>query len=253
MDFHWVPVALLVLFRSLGFFMTSPILARREIPGQIKVAAAITLTVILTPIAPPGPIEALNTLPGTLLAVVSEALLGALLGLAASFPFVGINLAGQLMGTQMGIGLAGIMDPTSGNSGGIIGRFLETTAILIFLLSDGHHILLRALSFSLRMHPPGTLGMGASVANTLIDLSASIFVVGLEVGGAVLGVLFLAEAAMGFVARTVPQMNIFIIGFPIKIALGLGTLALTLPLFVSTLDRLFAGMESDLITLLRGM
>ncbi|MBD3334570.1 MAG: flagellar biosynthetic protein FliR [Candidatus Eisenbacteria bacterium] len=249
----WLPAGLLVLFRSLGFFIASPLLSRTGVPAMVRVVAAAGIAVALTPLVPLTPPASLATLPGTVMAVVTESLLGAILGLAATLPFAGIQLAGQLMGMQMGIGLAGVMDPQTGHQGGIMGRMLELVALTLFLLADGHHILLRALAFSLKLHPPGTLGLQAGLGETLIDLGAAMFVISLEVGGAVLGVLFLAETAMGFVARTVPQMNIFIVGFPAKIALGLATLALTLPLYVSTLNRIFAGMEDSLLALLRGM
>ena len=253
MELAWVPANFLVFFRALGFFLSGPLLARREVPVRIKVAAAVALTMALIPIAAQRPITPPGSLPETLLAVATESLLGAVLGLAAFLPFAGVLLAGHLMGIQMGISLGGVIDPSSGHSGGLMERLLELAALLIFVLADGHHILIRALAFSLELHPVGALGLRVELGSALASLGATVFVVALEVGGAVLGVLFLAEAAMGFVARSVPQMNIFVLGLPVKIALGLAATALTMPLFVSTLHRIFSGMEGDLLTLLRGM
>jgi flagellar biosynthetic protein FliR len=246
-------VAGLLFVRSLGFFMAGPLFSRRALPQRVKIVAAAALTVILFPLVPARQVPLMDSVPGALLVVLSEALLGALLGFAATIPFAGILLGGQLLGIQMGFSVSGVIDPQGGHSGGSLSRFLEISALLVFLLADGHHLLVRALVFSTRLHPPGTLFLAPSVGEGLVRLGGSLFLVALEVGGVVLGVLFLAEAAMGFVARVVPQMNVFIVAFPLKIALGLATMALTVPLYVASLNRLFAGLEEQLLALLRGI
>jgi flagellar biosynthetic protein FliR len=162
-------------------------------------------------------------------------------------------MAAGLIGVQMGFGIVNVLDPREGQQVPLLSRLYDLIAVLLFLLMNGHHLLIRALGLSVRAMPLGGVQIGPGVAEQLLGLAGSIFVVALAVGAPLIAVLFLTDAAMGFVARTVPQMNIFIVGFPVKIALGMLGIALTLPFFVRTIDRLMSNLETDLLALLAGM
>jgi flagellar biosynthetic protein FliR len=186
------------------------------------------------------------------LAVAGETFVGVLLAFAASLPFVGVRMAGGLMGIQMGFGIVSVMG-ARGDRSPIVSQLLEILAIVLFLLLSGHHLLLRGLGITLRLAPLGGAELGPGIAGQLLGMAGSIFVVALSIGAPIMAVLFLTDAAMGFVARTVPQMNIFIVGFPIKIGLGILGIALTLPYFFRTIQHLISGLERDLLALLTGM
>jgi len=185
--------------------------------------------------------------------VAGEAFLGILLGFAAALPFAGIRMAGELVGVQMGFGIASVFDPRQEQQISVTAQFYDLLAVLLFLLLDGHHLLLRALGTSVQALPPGQAAFGGRAVQQIVALGGSLFIIALSVGGPLIAVLFLADAAMGFVARTVPQMNIFIVGIPVKIGLGLLAIALTLPFFGRTMDRLIAGLGRDLMAILAGI
>lgn len=243
----------LLLVRCLGFFVAGPLFAQRQLPAQVKILLGAVTALALFPIAPAvgGPV-AVDLVP-FLLAVAGEAFLGLLLGFAATLPFVGIRMAGELVGVQMGFGMVSVLDPTEEQQVSVITRFYDILALLLFLLLDGHHLLLRALGLSLHALPPGQVGFGARAAQHLVGLGGSVFITALAVGGPLIAVLFLTDAAMGFVARTVPQMNIFIVGIPVKIGLGLLAMSLTLPFFMRSIDRLTSSLGRDLLALLAGI
>ena len=243
----------LLLVRCLGFFIAGPLFAQRTLPAQVKVLLGAAVAIALFPVAGVPTGGTIVTLPAFLFAVAGEAFVGILLGFAAALPFVGIRMAGELVGVQMGFGIVSVLDPREDQRISVIAQFYDLLALLLFLLFDGHHLLLRALGTSVRAVPLGQAVLGAHAVQQVLALGGSIFIVALSVGGPLIAVLFLTDAAMGFVARTVPQMNIFIVGFPVKIGLGLLGLALTLPFFTRTMDRLMSGLERDLLTILAGM
>lgn len=242
----------LLLIRALSFFVAGPLFMERGVPAQIKLFMGLATAVALWPLAPAATLPA-TTLAGFLLAVAGETFIGIVLAFGASLPFIGIRIGASLLGIQMGFGIVNVMDPRNGGQSPIIARFYEIAALMAFLLLQGHHLLLKALGLSLRAVPLGGVTLSAGIAQQLLGMAGSMFVLALAVGGPLIAVLFLTDAAMGFVARTVPQMNIFIVGFPIKIGLGLFGIAVTLPFFFRTIERLLPGLERDLLILLSGM
>ncbi|MCK4304939.1 MAG: flagellar biosynthetic protein FliR [Candidatus Eisenbacteria sp.] len=244
----------LLLVRCMGFYVAGPIFAQRNLPAQVKILLGVTTAIALFTMASQTPVSPPADLAGFALAVAGETFMGIVLAFGASLPFVGIRLAGSLMGMQMGFGIVNVMGARGGEQHvPIIARFYDILAVTLFLLLDGHHLLLQALGTSLRLIPLGGVAFSAGLAGQLVAMAGSVFVTAMSVGGPIIAVLFLADAAMGFVARTVPQMNIFIVGFPIKIGLGLLGISLTIPHFFRTVQGLTTGLERDLLALLSGM
>ena len=242
----------LLLVRCTGFFLTGPIFAQQRVPPLVKILLGLSVTIALYGVAPVTALPA-RGLGAFLFCVAGDTFLGMLLGFAAALPFAGIHLAGSLTGVQMGFGIVQSWDPSTEGQEDLIARIYGLLSVLLFLLLNGHHLLLRALGLSLKALPLGGVVLTASLAHQVVALAGSVFVVALAIGGPLLAVLFLVDAAMGFVARTVPQMNIFIVGFPVKIGVGLLGIVLTAPFFARTVDRLMCGMERDLLGLLAGM
>lgn len=242
----------LLLVRCLGFYLAGPLFAERSIPVQVRVLLAAATSLALLPVVPPAPLPA-TSLAGFVCAVAGETFMGLLLGFGAALPFIGIRMAAELIGIQIGFGIVNVIDPRDGGRVGVLDRFYELTAVTVFMALNGHHLLLKALGTSLRVVPIGGVAPSPGLVGHVMGMAGTMFVTALAVGAPLIAVLFLTDAAMGFVARTVPQMNIFIVGFPIKIAIGLFGIAVTLPFFMRTVDRLIPGLERDLLLLLSGM
>ena len=226
----WVEVFLLVLFRVGGIVGAMPVLGGRTVPVRVKLALALVVSLVLLPTLPLGawPLQPHGIWQWLGLAA-HEALFGLLLGFAAQLPVLAMQMAGELIGLQMGFGIAAVLDPESGNQENLIASLLQNLALLLFLVFGGHHIVLEALADSFRTLPPGALILSPDLLGEGIHLSGHLLDLGLRLGAPVLAALLLSEVGLGLIARTVPQMNIFIVGFPLKIGLGFAMLALTLP------------------------
>ena len=153
----------------------------------------------------------------------------------------------------MGLGIANVMDPVSNSQSSVIAQMKNLIAMLIFLAVDAHHHLLKALVKSFDLVPIMDFQYSASLMEQVIKLAGNMFVIAVKVGAPVMIVLLLTSAALGLVARTVPQMNIFIVAFPVKIVIGFVFLALSLPFLSSFLRQIFDGLGGGIILLLKGV
>ena len=244
---------LLVFVRCLSFFSIGPLFSDRNIPNPIKALAALATTFALYPTVAPEQMFLVPTLLGLLILLGRELLLGAALGLASDFVFQGIQMAGTLLGVQMGFSVVNVFDPSSASEVSVIGRMQQLLAVFLFLLVDGHHLFLRALAFSLHRVPPGGALSATALATAILPMAGTMFVTTIQVGAPILGALFLTDAALGFVARAVPQMNVFVVGIPVKIGVGLVLLVVTAPLFARLVTWHFQGLEGQLQALLGGI
>ena len=244
---------LLVLARIAGLLVAAPLFGHLLLPLRVRAALAVMLAAALGPAvaaaAPPPP----ATLIGLAGAVAIESALGALMGLAAQFIFAGVQLGGQMAGIQMGFGLAGLIDPQTRAQVTVVAEWQQLLALLVFLALDVHHLLLAAVVASFRAAPPGgvalaSLGLGAAIA-----MAGDIFALGARIAAPVLVVLLLTNAALGVLARTIPQINVFVVGFPLNAGVGLLVLGAALPFAFRLLAARFGALEPALGALVQGL
>jgi len=185
--------------------------------------------------------------------LAAESALGVLLGLVAQFIFAGVQLGGQLAGIQMGFGIANLIDPQSHAQVTIIAQWQQLMTLLAFLVLDAHHLLIRALLESFRTAPPGAVGLAAAGVGRAVELAGSLFVLGARIAAPVLIVLLLTNGALGVLARTIPQLNVFVVGFPVNVGVGLLVLGASLPFTIRLLAARFTELEPALAGLVRGL
>lgn len=233
---------LLVLARLGGLLGAAPLFGHIFVPRRVRALLALLFAASLAPGLPQAPeVEGVFGLAGL---VAAEAAFGVLLGLMAQFIFAGVQLAGQLAGIQMGLGLANLVDPeTSGHQITAVAEWEHVLALLTFLALDGHHLLVRGVVESFRVTPPGRLGLTVTGAIPgLLALAGEMFVIAVRVAAPVLVALLLANAAMGVLARTIPQLNVFVVGFPVNVGIGLLMLGVGLPLTLRFLAARFGSL-----------
>ncbi|MBW1720711.1 MAG: flagellar type III secretion system protein FliR [Deltaproteobacteria bacterium] len=244
--FFWILVRVSILVAMLPFF------GAKGLPMLWKAGLSVVLAVVLIPVVPPpGPLP--STLPELVLGLISEALLGFILAFVARLVFAAIQLAGQFMAFQMGFAMARVMDPVTGVQSTTLSQFLYLFAILIFFSINGHHIFIRALAESFQMIPPNGFHADPRVWEIVIRASAKMFLVALKIAAPIIIALFLSNLCLGIVAKTVPQVNILMIGFPVNIGLGLIFFGLTIGILPPFLEAVFASMGRILFQLLRLM
>ena len=211
--FFWVLVRVSIILFLL------PLFGAKGIPVLWNVGFSLLLSMMLTPLVPP-PETFPETTPEVLMGVVSEGMMGVLLAFGVRMLFSTVQIAGQFMSFQMGFSMAKAMDPVTGAQSAVLSQFLYLFLILIFFSIDGHHYFIQALAQSFYVVPPNSFQLKASLYTLLIRTSSQMLVIALKIAAPIIIALFLTNLALGIVARTVPQVNILMIGFPIKVTIG---------------------------------
>ncbi len=243
-------IFLLVSFRAAGLFISAPILGHRTIPPVIKAGLAIMLAIILIPVASLTPAPQMDSIWILAIFAAKEMLVGFIIGFFFSLIFIGVQMAGNIVGYQIGLAIVNVLDPEAGTEVSIIGEFWFIIAALIFLSIDGHHAIISAFADSYRLVPVGVFNFAGSAGEFLIRFSAYAFVMAIKLAAPVIITLFLTEVALGIVARTAPQMNIFIVGLPLKIGVGFLVLATALPVFRFIVEKSIGYLDTEVIKLL---
>ncbi len=227
---------LLVSLRIFGVLLTAPIWSSRYVPGPVRGLLALYIGLALQGL----PIEADPAMAPLALLLVSvrELVTGMALGYVVGLVFHAIQVGGHLIDMDIGFGIVNIVDPNLGQPAPVAGTFLYTLAMLIYLAANGHHAMLRALADSFRLIPLDQGTWHALTTQTLVDATGALFWMALRIALPVTGALFVTTISLGIVARGVPQMNIFIVGFPVKIGAGLFFLALSLPVYLTLVQTL---------------
>lgn len=246
-QFH---VFLLILLRVSAVLAAAPIFGHRSFLARAKLGLSMMVTLIVFPLVIDQGFEPPVGIWPYVFMMVREVIMGLILGFAVLLVFVSIQFAGQLAGLQMGFGIVNVIDPQSSDQISIIGQFLNILAILMVLTLNGHHMILNGLVHSFQIVPLGGVEFNAPVVEKLVGLTAEVFVVAVKISAPIMMALFLVSVAMGVLARTVPQMNVFIVGFPVQIAVGLSALMISLPMFYLLLDRLWSGLSRNFVRLL---
>lgn len=225
---------ILVLCRVGGLFVLAPIFSGRMIPAHAKLIVAGGISFAIMPLVTHG--AALPTDVAIVPLILKELLVGVAIALSLGTVAAGIAAASSLLDTTIGFSFAALVDPLTQTQSAVVGQLYSLFSVLVFLMIGGDHLMIQGLAASYRLVPLGRIpSMTQFGALAQHDL-ARIFVIGLEVAAPVLIALALVDVALALVARTVPQMNVFIVGLPAKIMVGFGAVAASLPFFAGHLQ-----------------
>jgi flagellar biosynthetic protein FliR len=248
-----VQLFLLVFLRVTTIIVSLPIFSGDNVPAMFKAGLALAVALVLFPVIDLTVLPEMNGWIVLTLGVISEVLLGLGVGLAIRLIMAGIQMAGQVAGFQMGLAIANIMDPATSMQTPILAQAYNLFAMLIFLVINAHHWFFRALVESFILIPPFHFSLSSSFVGYLMDMAGNMFLIALKIGAPIIVVLVLTSVSFGLMARTVPQMNIFIVAMPLKIVIGLLFIVFSLPSLQPYLRELFDGFGAGLIPLFRMM
>ena len=244
----------MIFARMSGIFSTAPMFGARNVPVMVKAGLSLLLSYILLPLL----FDPNLILPDAILSyvalIIGEFLIGLIMGFACSFIFHGIQMTGALLDMQIGFGMVHIFDPQIGQQVPLIGNFKYILAMLVYLASNSHHLFLSAMFYSFKIIPV-TKGLFQPnmLANIMVDMLAVIFVIAVKIGLPIVVAVFLTEVALGILARTMPQMNIFVVGVPGKIIVGIFVLSLALPSYIVFLEVIFSEIFHHMYRLLESL
>jgi len=224
-----LPAFAMVLFRVGGLTISSPLVGSPVVPARVKIAFSLVVSLMLFPMVWTKLPVALGW-PSVVLTVFGELLIGLVIGLAVDLVFLGVRLAGVLIGQQAGIALGQVVNPMLEGESTIVDQLYYLVTLMVFLGIGGHRVMVRALLDTFDTIPPGSFGADPSIVQMLGELLSAAFIVGLRLAAPALTALFIASLAMGFIARTIPQLNILTIGFAVRVFVGLTVAAFALTL-----------------------
>ncbi len=241
----WLISLIWPLTRILGLIMVTPVFGHRAVPARVKIGLGVFIALIVSPALPPMPDVGLGSWYG-LLILVQQFLIGVAIGFVMRVVFAAVEAAGEIVGLQMGLGFASFFDPQSAGQTLVLARFFNLLAVLVFLAVNGHLLLLGILTESFQTLPISAQPVSAAGFRNVAAFGSTVFAVGLQLALPLIAILLMTNLALGILTRSAPQLNIFAIGFPITLGVGLIVLDLTLPYFAPQFERMIQhGLEAS--------
>lgn len=242
----------LVLTRTLAILSAVPVLGGRAIPARVRLGLGILLAAAIIP--PPASLpqtDSYEPLMPFLWNIARELIAGILAGMAIRLAFAALETAASLMSQGVGFTAGAVLNPTLETTSTAFDQFYTLTALLIFLITNGHHQVLRGLALTFEAVPLRSMALTAASQDQVMQMAAGMLVSATQIALPVVSVMLLVDLAMGLVARVAPQMNVFFLGAPVKVGVGLLALSMALPLLLPALTTLFDGMIARTVQLIQ--
>ena len=237
----WITPLVWPFLRALALFSALPVLGTRMVPARVRVALAAFIALAMQPSLPAFAAVALDS-PAALPLIAQQFVIGLALGFSVRLVFAAVEFAGEIIGLQMGLNYAGFFDPLSAASATATSRFFGTTVSWLFIVINGHLLVIMALAQSFNVFPVGPEPFAFLREVQPQRWGAEIFTTGLWIALPLITMLMFVNLVLGAISRVAPQINIFAVGFPVTLGVGLLGLVLTLPAlaqpFTMTLQRL---------------
>jgi flagellar biosynthetic protein FliR len=239
----WITPLLWPFLRALALFTSLPVLGQRIVPVRVRVGLAFFITVAAQATLPAMPAVALDSM-AALLTAAQQVLIGVSLGFAVRIVFAAVEMAGEVIGLQMGLNFAGFFDPATASQTNGAGRLFGAMVGLLFVVVDGHLAVIAALVQSFDAFPVSADVLGWLRALQPQTWGAEVFHLGLWIALPMIGMLLFVNIVLGVISRVAPQINVFAVGFPITLSVGLIGMLATLPMmqspFTMALERMLA-------------
>ena len=242
----WLAPLMWPFIRVLALLTSLPVFSQRAVPMRVKVALALLIAMAAQAALPAMPQTPLDSAVAVQM-VLQQVLIGVALGFSVRVVFAAVELAGELIGLQMGLNFAGFFDPATAAMGTASGRFFGTIVAFLFVIVNGHLAVLMVLIKSFALFPVSDEPCGVLWQMQPQAWGAEIFSLGLWIALPLVGMLLFVNFVLGVIARVAPQINIFAVGFPITLGVGLIGMLLTLPLmqqpFTMALEKMMAQFQ----------
>jgi flagellar biosynthetic protein FliR len=241
---------MLVVFRVAAILMSAPFFGSNIIRPHIRFVFSVLIAFIIFPGVTAIPFE--NFSLGILMVLIfKEVLIGVCIGVLSHFLFIGAQLGGQVAGMQMGFSIVNVMDPSSDLSLSIIGSFLNIAMLLLFISAGGHYLVLGAVSESFRMIPLGEGNLEPFAYKYIVDLFSYIFLTAVKITAPVIITLLIFSTIFGVIGKLVPQMNLMMVGIPMKIAIGLYIMAISMKYFYIVYEKMLHRYFEEIANIIR--
>ena len=251
LPFLQLQVLCFIFLRMTSILFWLPLFDSKNIPLLFKIGLSFALSLMLLPMLGTAPAAEMGTGLLLIIGIITEVIMGLCIGLSVKLLFTAIQFGGEIVGYQMGLAIANVFDPNTGGQSSIISHFNFMIAMLVFLTIDAHYSFFKAIVDCFILIPLFGFQMSNSLGTYLIEMGSNMFIIALKLSSPLLVTLLFTSIALGLVARTVPQMNVFFVSMPIKLLIGFACIGFVLPIFVSFLCGLFSDMADMLTVLVR--
>ena len=242
----WITPLLWPFLRALALFSALPVLGTRTVPTRVRIALAAFVALAAQASLPEPPTVALDS-PAAFILVLQQLVVGLALGFSVRLVFAAVEFAGEIIGLQMGLNFAGFFDPVSAASGTATSRFFGTTIAWLFIVVNGHLLVVAALVQSFAAFPASPEPFAFLAAVAPHRWGAELFATGAWIALPLLTMLLFVNFVLGAISRVAPQINVFAVGFPVTLAVGLLGMLLTLPAlqspFTLALERMLGNFR----------
>lgn len=252
-DLSYIPTFMLVFARVLAFFVTLPLFSYRTIPTMFKIGFSFFLSLVIVSNMGSTFIQVDHVF---IFLLLKEVLVGLLIGLIAFIILSAVQIAGGFIDFQMGFAVANVIDPQTGAQSPLIGQYFYIFALLFLLSVNGHYLLIDGIINSYQFIPlEAFIDFSELFSEFIIKTFNKMFVIAFQMAIPLVGCLFLVDVALGIIARTVPQLNVFVVGLPLKIAVSFTVLLFFIAIYIMLTRMLFETMFEamrDLMLILGG-
>lgn len=252
MLFSNISLYFLILIRVSGIFIISPIFARNNLPMILKISISVLIAFVLLPVMSTTTVIQHDSLFEIAIDSIGEFLIGIIIGFICFLYFSTLYLAGTIIDTQIGFSMVNVLDPQTNSQIPIMGNFYNILITLVFLAVNGHHLIIRGLAYSFEIIPIGfAYGISDDFITKLTHIMLEIFILAFRFSAPILIMIFIANVLLGILARSMPQMNVFIIGMPLKVLVGLLTVIIAMQYLVPFSQELFDRMHGGLFDIIQ--
>jgi flagellar biosynthetic protein FliR len=242
---------LLVLVRVSVILIMLPIFSAAQVNSLVRFGLGLVVTIVVWSTVPPmAPIDGLGPMTA---AVFSQAFVGFVFGFVAFLVFVGIQFAGEVMDLEVGFSIVNVINPLTSQNVSVLGEFQLALGSLIYLISNAHHFLFQGLAGSFNLVPLPYVTISPALNTDVMAFFAQSFFLVFQIAGPIAVALFLTNVGLALMARVAPQLNIFAVGFPLQIMIGLTMMIISLPLLENVLPQVFSETPRELDAVLRAM
>ena len=244
---------LFIFMRIFSAFISSPVFGHKSIPVITRLVLAFIISYMVFLSTNMQAVTGEISLWFLFITSAKEVITGLIIGFSLHIIFWGISYAGTLIGFDMGLTMAEVFNPMQDMNNNVIGEIIYTASLLIFFIINGHHYFIQALAASFNLIPLGNFSVTEPVINLLITYTGGVFIIAVKIASPFLVSFFLVHLAEGIISRVIPQMQVFFVTQPIKIALGLIIMVSIIPIYVYVIKNLLQSYENSLYQLIKAM
>ena len=244
---------LFVFFRVGALILFVPVLGSRQIPSSMKIGFILFLSIVIFPLVQDRSVPKPQGIFELSIFLISDVTIGLGIAFIARLIFTAVQIAGTVVDFQMGFGVVNVLDPQTDTQVSVTAQFHNIIAILIFLAIDAHHFIIQAIVESFFIINPAEINFASITPEYMLYLFSATFTTAVKIAAPIMAILFFLSVGLGLVARTVPQMNVFIVGFPLQIGVGLLMVGLSISFFSILVQQQMYELPGKLMGFLRAL